>query len=193
MKDDTELLLLFAADHCYSCGRDRGDVWYLYQLKLQTLPQTVPYGAARWIFSGIPLSHFSSIFLVFLAARPCEEHTIQLKYFFFFISSLQKQRGGPGRVNSVPSSISRSSDFQSEIPGVGWGQCYRQELVFWSVPPASLITPGPLKHLGASCFVPGWWRDCAMEHLWSLPLPQITSGFHPSHSKSEGTVWCWGL
>lgn len=87
------------------------------------------------------------------------------------MAALQKQRGGPGRVNSVSSSISCSSDFQLEIPGVSWGQCYRQELVSWSVSPASLITPGPLKYLGASYFVSSWWRDSAMEELWSLPLP----------------------
>lgn len=76
---------------------------------------------------------FSSVFLLFLAVQPCGEYTIQLRVCFFFpVAALQKQRGGPVRVNSVSSSISCSSDFQSEIPGVGWGQCYRQELVSWS-------------------------------------------------------------
>lgn len=60
----------------------------------------------------------------------------------------------------------------------------------WSpdLPPASLITPGPLKYLGASSFLSRWWRDSEMEEWWSLPLPQIMSGFNLSHSKSEGTV-----
>lgn len=106
--------------------------------------------------------------------------------FFFSMAAAQKQRGGPDRVNSVSSSISHSSDFQSEIPRVGWGQCYRQELVSWSVSPASLLTPGTLKYLGASYFVSSWWRDSSMEKLWSLMLPKLMSGFHPFPLKVRG-------
>lgn len=60
----------------------------------------------------------------------------------------------------------------------------------WSpdLPPASLIMPGPQKYLRASSFLSRWWRDSTMEEWWSLPLPQIMSGLHASHSKSEGTV-----
>lgn len=60
----------------------------------------------------------------------------------------------------------------------------------WSpdLPPASLITPGPLKYLEASSVFSRWWRDNVIEEWWSLPLPQIMSGFNPSHSESEGTV-----
>lgn len=90
------------------------------------------------------LSHFSSIFLVFFAAWPCGEHTVQLRYFFSSMAALQKQRGGPGRVNSVSSSISRSSDFQSEIPGVGWGQCYRQDPCLTDYPRPTEIPQGIL-------------------------------------------------
>lgn len=133
MKDDTELMLLFAADRCYSCGRDRGDIWYLYNFKLWTLPQPVSlWGCKMDLLRDSPFT-----LLLCLSSLP-RSTTLwgahrESNSGIFSVAALQKQRGGPGRVNSVSSSISCSSDFQLEIPGVGWGQCYRQELVSWSL------------------------------------------------------------
>lgn len=79
------------------------------------------WGCKMDLLRGSPFALL--LFLIFLAARSKADIYI----FFFSMAALQKQRGGPGRVNSLPSSISHSSDFQSEIPGVSWGQRYRQE------------------------------------------------------------------
>lgn len=137
------------------------------------------------------LRDFPFTFLLCLSSLPCSatlwgaHNPTHFFLVFFSVAALQKQRGGPGRVNSVSSSISWSSDLQSEIPGVGWGQCYRQELVSWS--PSRLTEhPRPTEiPWGIFCFIQmmeGQWNGgmkvpaIAPDYVRLPPLPLQVRG-----------------
>lgn len=105
-----------------------GKIWEIYNiytsLNYGLFLRLYPMGLQDGSFKGFP---FCTSPLSHLPRSMIQGRYIYIHIFFFSMAALQKQRGGPGRVNSLPSSISHSSDFQSEIPGVSWGQRYRQE------------------------------------------------------------------
>lgn len=122
------------------------------------------------------LLHLSSLFrsLTLWGA-----HSPTQVFFFFHGCSAKKQRGGPGRVNSVSSSISRSSDFQSEIPGVGWGHCYRQEPCLTDYPRPTEIPRGILlciQLMEGQCYGGIMVPDIAPDYVRFSSLPLKVRG-----------------
>lgn len=159
-----------------------------YMIFIEMWTVDSPSDCTLWGWKMDLLRNTPFMLLFHLSSLPCSMTpwgTHSPTQIFFSVAALQRQRGGPGRVNSVSSSISCSSDFQLEIPGVSWGQCYRQQPLSWSalpphrLPQACWGTPGHL------IWCPADGGTVLTEDSQSLPMPQTMSGFQPSHSNQK--------
>lgn len=105
-----------------------GEIWEIYDIyrNLNSPSVCTFWGCKMDLLRNSPF-----LLLFHLPSPPCSMPLwgARSPIHIFSTAALQNQRGGPRRVNSVSSSISHSSDCQSEIPRVSWGQNYRQQLL----------------------------------------------------------------
>lgn len=171
MKDDTELMLLFAADRCYSCGRDRGDIWYLYNFKLWTLPQPVSlWGCKMDLLRDSPFTLLLCLSSLPRSTTLWGAHSLTQGFFLWQLCRSKEEALGELILCQAALAVALISSWKS----LGLAEDSATDKS-WSpdLSPASLITPGPLKYLGASSFLSRWWRDSAMEELRSCNCPNV--------------------